>query len=124
MQRVTVYLKLRVIGAIDSMVGSSIKSRIREVSKLTFHDEDGVPHVFTWRTIQTWLSIYKQLGTQALVSATRPSRSAANLMSIIATCKRAKVEPFAYLCDVFRRLPAAKSPKQVRALLPDVWKPA
>ena len=25
-------------------------------------------------------------------------------MSLIATCKRAKVEPFAYLCDVFRRL--------------------
>ena len=54
----------------------------------------------------------------------RGGRAAANLMSIIATCKRAKVEPFAYLCDVFRRLPAAKSPKQVRALLPDVWKPA
>ena len=54
----------------------------------------------------------------------RGGRAAANLMSIIATCKRAKVEPFAYLCNVFRRLPAAKSPKQVRALLPDVWKPA
>ncbi len=54
----------------------------------------------------------------------RGGRAAANLMSLIATCKRAKVEPFAYLCDVFRRLPAAKSPEQVRALLPDVWKPA
>ena len=53
----------------------------------------------------------------------RGGRAAANLMSLIATCKRAKVEPFAYLCDVFRRLPAAKSPEQVRALLPDVWKP-
>jgi putative transposase len=74
MQRVTVYLKLRVIGAIDSMAGHSIKSRIQEVSKLTFHDEDGVPHVFTWRTIQTWLSIYKQLGTQALVNRPRADK--------------------------------------------------
>ena len=54
----------------------------------------------------------------------RGGKAAANLMSLIATCKRAKVEPFAYLCDVFRRLPAAKTPAEVRALLPDVWKPA
>jgi len=71
MKRVSVYLKLRVLGAIDSMCGTSIVSRIREVSKLAFHDEDGSPHVFTWRTIQTWLSIYKQSGVQALVSRPR-----------------------------------------------------
>mgnify|MGYP006288493329 CR=1 FL=1 len=72
MKRVSVYLKLRVIGAIDSMPGNSIKSRIQEVSKLTFHDEEGVPHVFTWRTIQTWLSIYKQGGVEMLKN--RPRR--------------------------------------------------
>ena len=54
----------------------------------------------------------------------RGGKAAANLMSLIATCKRARVEPFAYLSDVFRRLPAAKTPGQIRALLPDVWKPA
>ena len=53
----------------------------------------------------------------------RGGRAAANLMSLVATCKRAQVEPFAYLRDVFRRLPAAKTPAQLRALLPDVWKP-
>jgi len=53
MKRINVYLKLRVLGAIDSGAANSIKSRIREVSKMTFHDEDGTPHVFTWRTIQT-----------------------------------------------------------------------
>lgn len=74
MKRVNVYLKLRVIGAIDSMAGTSIKSRIREVSKLTFHDEEGMPHVFTWRTIQTWLSIYKQFGVQALVNRPRSDK--------------------------------------------------
>jgi transposase InsO family protein len=74
MKRVSVYLKLRVLGAIDSMSGTSIVSRIREVSKLAFHDEDGAPHVFTWRTIQTWLSIYKQSGVQALVSRPRADK--------------------------------------------------
>ena len=74
MKRVSVYLKLRVLGAIDSMCGTSIVSRIREVSKLAFHDEDGAPHVFTWRTIQTWLSLYKQSGVQALVSRPRADK--------------------------------------------------
>jgi transposase InsO family protein len=74
MKRVNVYLKLRVLGAIDGMAGNSIISRIREVANLTFHDEEGTPHVFTWRTIQTWLSIYKQFGVQALVSRPRSDK--------------------------------------------------
>ena len=74
MKRVSVYLKLRVIGAIDSMQGTSIKSRIKEVSKMTFNDEEGVPHVFTWRTIQTWLSIYKQYGVSAIVTRPRSDK--------------------------------------------------
>ena len=44
-------------------------------------------------------------------------------MSVIATCKRAGVEPFAYLSDVLRRLPSAKTGAGVRELLPDVWMP-
>ena len=68
MKRINVYLKLRVLGAIDSRADHSIKSLIREVSKMTFHDEDRTPHVFTWRTNQTWLSIYRQRGVQALVT--------------------------------------------------------
>ena len=52
MKRITVYWKLRVLGAIDSMAGNSLKSRIREVRKLTFHEAEGRPHVFIWRSIQ------------------------------------------------------------------------
>ena len=74
MKRVSVYLKLRVIGAIDGMVGTTIISRIKEVSKLTFHDEEGVPHVFTWRTIQTWLSLYKQGGVELLKNRPRSDK--------------------------------------------------
>jgi transposase InsO family protein len=74
MKRVSVYLKLRVIGAIDSMAGKSIRSRIKEVAKLTFHDEDGVPHLFTWRTIQTWLSLYKQGGVDMLRNRPRSDK--------------------------------------------------
>lgn len=74
MKRISVYLKLRVLGAIDSMAGNSMRSRIQEVAKLTFHDEDGVPHVFTWRTIQTWLSIYRQGGVEMLRNRPRSDK--------------------------------------------------
>lgn len=73
-KRVSVYMKLRVLGAIDSMPGNTIVSRIKEVSKLTFHDEEGVPYIFTWRTIQTWLSIYKQGGVEMLKSRPRKDK--------------------------------------------------
>jgi putative transposase len=82
MKRVSVYLKLRVLGAIDSMPGRSIRSRIKKVSELTFHDEDGVPHVFTWRTIQTWLSIYKRHGVQMFLSRPRADKGKHRKLSV------------------------------------------
>lgn len=74
MKRVSIYLKLRILGAIDSMVGNTIQSRIQKVSEQTFQDEDGVPHVFTWRTIQTWLSLYKQGGVEMLQNRPRADK--------------------------------------------------
>jgi hypothetical protein len=75
-KRISIYLKLRVIGAIDTLPGPTIRSRIRQVADMTFHDEDTAPHVFTWRTIQTWLSLYKQGGVEALRSrAPAPTRA-------------------------------------------------
>jgi hypothetical protein len=71
MKRISVYLKLRVVGAIETAPGNTIVSRIRQVAERTFHDEEGVPHVFTWRTIQTWYSLYAQHGVDALRSRPR-----------------------------------------------------
>lgn len=74
MKRISIYLKLRVLGAIDSVPGNTIKSRIQQVSRLTFHDEDGIPLVFTWRTIQTWRSLYAQGGVEALQNRPRSDK--------------------------------------------------
>ncbi len=49
--------------------------------------------------------------------------AAANLMSVICTCKRAGVEPYAYLLDVIRRLPSMKT-TELAQLLPTEWKRA
>jgi len=52
MKNPTSYLKMRVLGAIDMAPGDTIRARIIAVSEMTFHDEEGHPRRFTWRTIQ------------------------------------------------------------------------
>ena len=51
----------------------------------------------------------------------RSGEAAANIMSVIATCKRAGLEPYAYLLDVIRRLPSMKI-SELATLLPPQWK--
>ncbi len=47
-------------------------------------------------------------------------RRAAILFSLVASCKRHKIDPFAYLRDVLGRL-STHPAKKVRQLLPDAW---
>jgi transposase InsO family protein len=74
MKRASIYLKLQVIGAVDSEEGPSVASRIRKVAKRIFHDEEGQPRVYTWRTIQTWVSLYRQGGVDMLKNRPRSDR--------------------------------------------------
>jgi hypothetical protein len=50
-------------------------------------------------------------------------RTAAVLTSLIATCKRLGIDPFACLRDIFARV-AAHSKNRLEELLPDKWKAA
>lgn len=47
-------------------------------------------------------------------------KTAANLMSLIETCKRLGINPFEYLKDLLTRLPSAKT-SQIDEFLPDRW---
>ena len=47
-------------------------------------------------------------------------RTAAVLTSLIATCKRHRIDPFAYMRDVFARI-SAHPIHQLEELLPDRW---
>ena len=58
MKRVTEYLKIRVLAAIDFAIGRNIRDRIKQVSKMVFTDEEGNGRTFTWRTIETWYGRY------------------------------------------------------------------
>ena len=46
---------------------------------------------------------------------------AAVLMSLVASCKANHVEPWAYLKDIFTRLPYGPEGDDLAALLPDRW---
>ena len=65
MQKVSEYVKLRVLAAIDLAQGRSIRDRIRTVAARAFADEQGREHHFTWRTIETWRGRYHKHGFTA-----------------------------------------------------------
>jgi len=71
MKHSSAYLKMRVIGAIDSSPGKTSQKRIEYVSSLTFTDEEGNPRKFTWRTIQTWVYRYKNHGITGVTNQIR-----------------------------------------------------
>jgi hypothetical protein len=62
MKQPSVYLKMRVLGAIDTVQGRTRHERILNVAAMTFLDEHGNSRQFTWRTIQTWFYNYKNHG--------------------------------------------------------------
>jgi putative transposase len=72
----TAYMRMRVLGAIDSAPGKTIRDRIREVSQNVFTDEDGFSHQFTWRTIETWRTRYNLYGVTAMENKPRTDKGA------------------------------------------------
>jgi putative transposase len=71
MKQPSVYLKMRVLGALDTVEGRTRHERVHNVAAMTFLDEQGNPRQFTWRTIQTWHYRYKNHG---ITGMTNPSR--------------------------------------------------
>jgi len=106
MKNPTPYLKMRVLGAIDMAEGNSIQARIKQVSALTFTDEEGHARQFTWRTIQTWLTRYKKHGVTALENTTRSDKG-----------QPRQLKPEALLEAIRAVLPKAHGKTPTRALL-------
>jgi putative transposase len=70
----SVYLKMRVLGAIDTAPGRTRHERVHNVAAMTFLDEDGNPRQFTWRTIQTWFYRYKNHGITSMTGRSRKDK--------------------------------------------------
>lgn len=62
---------------------------------------------------RNWLHVGQESG----------GRRAANLLSLMTTCKRLGVEPYAYLHDLLKRLPAHPM-KDIWQLTPRGWREA
>ena len=74
MKQPSVYLKMRVLGAVDTVPGRTRHERILGVSDITFLDEQGNPRRFTWRTIQTWFYRYKNHGITGMTNRPRKDK--------------------------------------------------
>ena len=73
MKRVSPYLKMRVLAAIEFAPGNTIIARIHHVAAQVFV-EDEQRFQFTWRTIQTWYSRYKKDGITTMHPRTRADK--------------------------------------------------
>lgn len=74
MKRPSIYLKMKVLGAIDIAPGRTRDQRVHNVAAMTFLDEEGNPYQFTWRTIQTWYYRYKNHGVTSMENASRADK--------------------------------------------------
>jgi putative transposase len=74
MKQPSVYLKMRVLGAVDTALGRTRHERVHHVAAMTFLDEDGNPRQFTWRTIQTWFYRYKNHGITSMTQQPRKDK--------------------------------------------------
>src|SRR5271155_813216 len=74
MKQPSVYLKMRVLGAIDTAPGRTRHERVHNVAAMTFLDEEGNQRRFTWRTIQTWFYRYKNHGITGMTNRSRKDK--------------------------------------------------
>ena len=74
MKQPSVYLKMRVLGALDTVDGRTRHERVHNVAAMTFLDEEGNSRQFTWRTIQTWHYRYKNHGITGMANHTRKDK--------------------------------------------------
>jgi transposase InsO family protein len=82
MRNPTVYLRMRVLGAIDMAEGKSIRDRIKAVSQMSFTDEEGHSRRFSWRTIETWLVRYHKHGVTVMENKARSDKGKTRKVSL------------------------------------------
>ena len=98
------YLKMRVLGAVDTAPGKTKEDRLKHVAGMTFVDENGIPRQFTWRSIQTWLWAYTNLGFLSLQNKKRSDKG-----------KLRKVSPEELLEAIQQVLPSFRDPHPKKA---------
>lgn len=107
-KRPSIYLKMKVLGAIDVAPGRTREERVRHVATMIFVDEEANQYQFTWRTIQTWYYRYKNHGVNAMNTVSRADKG-----------KPRKTTPEELLEAINQALPHFRQKNQGRHTLPN-----
>lgn len=66
MKKVSTYLKMRVLGAVESSYQPTLRRRLQETASLAFKDEEAELRTFTEKTIEAWWYRYRKHGITSL----------------------------------------------------------
>jgi transposase len=105
----------------QSALGEAISYTLNQWQSLGLFLEDGDLPLDNNRTEHALRQQVLGRVNWLFVGSGRGGETAAVLYTLVATCKRLRIDPFAYLRDVFTRLPEVTNDKQLQDLLPDRW---
>src|SRR5215469_4384360 len=102
--------------------GAAVRYALNQWQALTRFLEDGELEIDNGATERANRDIALGRGNWTFFGSDRGGKTAAVLRSFIATCKRCRVEPFAWFRDVLSRIPT-HSIHRLSDLLPHNWQP-
>lgn len=105
----------------QSPLGEAINYTLNQWQSLSLFLEDGDLPLDNNRTEHALRQQVLGRVNWLFVGSGRGGETAAVLYTLVATCKRLRIDPFAYLRDVFTRLPEIATDKPLEDLLPDRW---
>lgn len=105
----------------QSPLGEAINYTLNQWHSLALFLEDGDLPLDNNRTEHALRQQVLGRVNWLFVGSGRGGETAAVLYTLVATCKRLRIDPFAYLRDVFTRLPEIATDKPLEDLLPDRW---
>jgi transposase len=105
----------------QSTLGEAINYTLNQWQSLGLFLEDGDLPLDNNRTEHALRQQVLGRVNWLFVGSGRGGETAAVLYTLVATCKRLRIDPFAYLRNVFTRLPEIATDKPLEDLLPDRW---
>ena len=105
----------------QSPLGEAINYTLNQWDSLCVFLEDGDIPLDNNRTENTLRQQVLGRVNWLFVGSDQGGTTAAVLYTLVASCKRLKIDPFAYLRDAFTQLPTATTEEQLQSLLPDRW---
>jgi hypothetical protein len=105
-----------------SLAARAVRYALNQWDALTRFLGDGDLEIDNGATERANRDIAIGRGNWTFFGSDEGGRTAAVLMSFIASCKRCRIEPFAWFCDVLSRI-ATHPVNRLAELLPHNWKP-